>query len=507
MSAPYGGEPQGGGRVVGPAPALGRLAWPAEPPDQPMLNRLLDRVAGPHDTAFGMDVPVHVALGVYGVAGGFALLVYFGLWNGVALLGLLATAVAALSTFALAGLVRNALAGTAEHIPVPAVLLAFAAVAAVAMATDEPVWQLLDLVSVAMGAVLVARRLGCLASGCCHGRPFTLGIRYRDGAALVDGLVGIRLFPLQLVESVWIGAVTVMGGAIVLAGLPPGVAAWWWLIGYGAGRFVLEFGRGEPRRSRLGPLTVGQWLILGVVIGRVVQETTGTPTWPAPQAGAVAALLVLLAYLTRSSWLALPTPPVRAVDVTPWQRVLTELEQAARAAGPDREVTRRMPSVQGRISMLIGEVDEERALYSYGLRDPAGTLEEQVAFAVAGLIAQRLPPHEILRADVCRAGVFHLWILVDRVGASAVTSDDPPRLTLYRAKAFARSARHAGQATAALVSEPEPRAWPPVPDAENPQPIGAQELHAQGDALGTALALQGRRTSASPLAGEDLRGR
>ena len=86
-------------------------------------------------------------------------------------------------------------------------------------------------------------KLGCVIVGCCHGRPCRFGIRYGREHADVgfpSHLVNIALFPIQLMESVFVLCLVVLGTIVLLKGHPPGSALAFYALFYAAGRFCME---------------------------------------------------------------------------------------------------------------------------------------------------------------------------------------------------------------------------------------------------------------------------
>src|SRR5262249_2645134 len=72
----------------------------------------------------------------------------------------------------------------------------------------------LDAPILGVGAFLACGRIGCLLVGCCHGRPARFGVRYRAehaAAGFTPYYVGVRLFPVQAVESLWVFLLVAVG--------------------------------------------------------------------------------------------------------------------------------------------------------------------------------------------------------------------------------------------------------------------------------------------------------
>lgn len=198
------------------------------------MNRALDAIASPSPTFCGVAAPAYLVIGVAGVATAYTVLVARLMHEAMPLALALLVGTASLASFVLAGMLRKRL-GRAPHILLEDVALALLVVAGLAFVFEIDVVRLLDRVIVAFGVFLVFGRLGCLASGCCHGRPATVGVRYPQ-SSIGDALAGIRLFPVQMIEAVWIALVT------------------WWASEQHAPGTALELWRAATRSSAVGGL-------------------------------------------------------------------------------------------------------------------------------------------------------------------------------------------------------------------------------------------------------------
>ncbi len=114
-------------------------------------------------------------------------------------------------------------------------------------------------------------RLGCLAAGCCYGRPCRMpwGIRFVNLWSSVPlQFLGIPLHPVQLYEAM--GEVLIflfLAFAIIpriRAGrIRRGMAFWGYILLYSCLRFCTEFFRWDPRGTFLSPvLSPAQWFSL-----------------------------------------------------------------------------------------------------------------------------------------------------------------------------------------------------------------------------------------------------
>src|SRR5262249_38293875 len=142
----------------------------------------------------------------------------------------------------------------------------------------QPALPYLDITILGVGAFLVFGRIGCFMVGCCHGRPYRWGVRYRDkhaSAGFPRYLVGVPLFPIQLVESAIVLGVVCVGIAIALQRATPGEALAWYVAAYGVARFSLEFLRGDAERPYYLGFSQPQWISLILIALLVFEEFRG----------------------------------------------------------------------------------------------------------------------------------------------------------------------------------------------------------------------------------------
>ncbi len=148
-------------------------------------------------------------------------------------------------------------------------LLAFAVTAVVAWRSGTSLWRIGDTFAASLALGVAVVRVGCFAASCDYGKPTTLpwGVTFTDlTAASFTGVpLGVRLHPSQLYESL-LGLV-ILGTLRVAERKPhrPGFLFLVFVTMYGAGRFLLEFLRGDADRGFWGPLSTSQWLSLALL--------------------------------------------------------------------------------------------------------------------------------------------------------------------------------------------------------------------------------------------------
>jgi hypothetical protein len=187
--------------------------------------------------------------------------------RGRSLLVMLAVVATAVATFLALAMLTKVITGretlTYYHHQV-AVLATATLLLAVA---GQPILPYLDQTILGVGLFLAGGRIGCLLVGCCHGRPASWGVRYGEAHAAAGFpvyLVGVRLLPVQVAESLWVLAVVAAGTALMLAGAAPGVALAWYISAYAVGRFFLELARGDAGRVYLLGFSEAQWTSLAM---------------------------------------------------------------------------------------------------------------------------------------------------------------------------------------------------------------------------------------------------
>ncbi len=143
------------------------------------------------------------------------------------------------------------------------------------LALRQPVLVYLDVAVVGLGVFLAFGRLGCWLSGCCHGRPHRWGMRSADSGGWPLYGAGARLLPVQLLESGLVLAVVAEAIPMALRSVRPGEVLTWYTVTYGAGRFLLEFLRGDPERPYWSGVSEAQWTSTVLITAAAAGELAG----------------------------------------------------------------------------------------------------------------------------------------------------------------------------------------------------------------------------------------
>lgn len=131
-----------------------------------------------------------------------------------------------------------------------------------------PVNTMLDIMAITTCLVHMFGRAGCFLAGCCYGAPTdtALGVTFTDPSSYAEPL-NTPLYPTQLMEALYI--LMVMAGLLIIKGrrLFAGQLFLFYLMLYAAGRFVLEYFRGDGDRGFIveGYLSNSQFIALCVL--------------------------------------------------------------------------------------------------------------------------------------------------------------------------------------------------------------------------------------------------
>ncbi len=386
------------------------------------LNGTLDRLARFHLLVRGRELPSFYACGLAGFALGLLLVLGMAGHQSLSASVMAAVALLAAGTFLGLALLTAVLTGEERLVYYHSEIAVLVVVGIGLRIARQPVLPYLDLMVLGTGLFLACGRLGCLMAGCCHGQPHSWGICYREEHAK-DGfprhLLGVRLFPLQAVEALWVLSAVLVEVGIMLSGRPAGTALSWYACAYAVGRFGLEFLRGDADRPYFAGLSEAQWTSLLLAIGMVMAGKLGwVPQYPW-QVGAaallgIATLGVIVSYRVRGAKPGLLHP--RHI-----QEVAMLVHQTSRAGGNEpAESTRSgqlfyqtaIGSTSLGIHISTGWINRRGGwVEHYAFSEASGGMTESTARSLAQLIVH-LRGHPVGRIQVANreSGVFHLLL-------------------------------------------------------------------------------------------------
>jgi hypothetical protein len=261
-------------------------------------------------------------------------------------------------------------------------------------ALGQPVLPYLDVMIVGKGVLLAIGRLGCFMVGCCHGRPCGMGVCYRKvKTGFARHYIGVRLFPVQLFESLAVSLLTGFCGYLLLSAARPGTALSVYVVGYAAARFFIEFLRGDPQRPYLWTFSEAQWtalLLLGLITA--LQYASLLPFQVSHVIVASGVLLTMLTLSLRRSLWQTEHNLVTARHVAEVAKAFELAFELVSRAAPEKVVTAR--TSQG-VEVSVKHVRTETALINhYSLSRSGGEISEQTAKFLLRLVP-RLASAEI----------------------------------------------------------------------------------------------------------------
>lgn len=151
-----------------------------------------------------------------------------------------------------------------------------------------PFWTTCDVAAPGIALGHVTGRLGCLAAGCCYGKPTDVpwAVVFSNplAAANVGTPLGIPLHPTQLYEAGAALIIVVLLLATEHRGRPfAGRTFWSYMFLYAVTRFVIEIYRGDPRGTVFGILSTSQFiavLLAPLSVAMLFWLSRNTPVTP-----------------------------------------------------------------------------------------------------------------------------------------------------------------------------------------------------------------------------------
>lgn len=125
------------------------------------------------------------------------------------------------------------------------------------------VWSRLCDLAACIPAGHCLGRIGCFLGGCCYGIPTgsAFGVVFPEGSLPFERYGSVSLHPVQLYEAAFLAAL-----AICLLFFGKNHAFSLYLTAYGAGRFLLEFLRGDDRGSLIPGISPAQAISLILIV-------------------------------------------------------------------------------------------------------------------------------------------------------------------------------------------------------------------------------------------------
>jgi hypothetical protein len=264
----------------------------------------------------------------------------------------------------------------------------------------EPPLLYLDATLLGIGAFDACGRVGCTMVGCCHGKPHRFGVLYRPEHAdhgFARYYVGIRLFPVQLIEAIFVAFATLSGAWLIWRGAPPGSGLAWYVVLYDSARFALEYIRGDDARPYYGGFSQAQWISAGLLLLVVLCEWRGLLPWHVWHAG-VAAVMAAVMIVQAIGRRFIHSERRRLLH----PHHVREVAEALDRIGPA------VPSTPIRVVPTSRGVLISRGAVHFSFSGAGENLNEEAAEVLSGLVRQLRgisEPTELVRG---RYGIYHL---------------------------------------------------------------------------------------------------
>lgn len=181
------------------------------------------------------------------------------------------------------------------------------------------------------------------------------------------------------------------------SGSPFLIAAW--TLGAAGGAVLALPVIGEPGR-------VAAWAATAYGLGLVANRLGAPSGRPRPISDRLVALIGPVLAVGRPAGTG---TAVSVGDVRHWRAVLRALLSSTTHEGDEATAT---TSSGETLAMTIDPLPDGDLILSFALRSPAGSVDEEAARVMAGILMEDVRPAEVLHAGFCHSGSFHLWLLL-----------------------------------------------------------------------------------------------
>ena len=297
---------------------------------------------------------------------------------------------------------------------------------------EEPILLYVDVLVIGFTGAQINGRIGCLMVGCCHGRPHPWGVCYGEKhveAGYRNYLQGARLLPVQLFEAIWLLFLTIIAIIFLLNGHIPGEVLAWYVVGYGTGRFFLEFLRADTDRLYFQQFSEAQWTTLILICLITFMELSGIlpfHLWHAWTAAFLVCVMTGVGLKRRfgrsSKHLFLhPYHLMEVAGVVNWLFGLAPSGTTNESLNPTGHYSGDTSlGLQISLSINLGKTD---STYKYSLSCQNGTMAAGSAKALANFIVQFKHSSDTYKEIVIDRGVLNIFIFSSKEGLSAGSED------------------------------------------------------------------------------------
>ncbi|MFL5628555.1 MAG: prolipoprotein diacylglyceryl transferase family protein, partial [Ktedonobacteraceae bacterium] len=241
-------------------------------------NNNLDKLVRPYMRLFHRSWPTFQVCGYTGLALAILLSMTLVIYQHLSPFIMLCIILAAVLTFFAQTIITKIITGEEDLVYYRHEIAVITVAAVLLWLLHQPLLPYLDATLLGVGIFLACGRVGCLMVGCCHGRPYHWGVCYREEHTAIgfpSYYVGVRFFPIQALESLWVFSIVLVGTFFVLSSHPAGTALAWYIVTYDMGRFCFEFVRGDRERPYLWGFSEAQWASLLLMCVIALAEVFG----------------------------------------------------------------------------------------------------------------------------------------------------------------------------------------------------------------------------------------
>ena len=366
---------------------------------QRAINQLFDRSISPDLHICGRARPAYLMLGVVGILAGMLLGLVLAYVTGLSLvvmsLCILVIAITSYCQVFVTKLLFDPVSFRNYHTQI----VIFVAATVLLLALSQPVAAYVDVIGIGVLTFIMIGRWGCLMAGCCHGRPAAWGVCYSSSIAdfsTSSHFNDVRLFPLQLVESLLAGGVLIGSVMLLLSEAVSGTAFVWYVAVYASVRFFVEFLRGDTGRPYAVGLFETQWLSLVFVVIVCLLSLLGVLPYPLIS-GNAAFIMIAVWFYQRVA----PASNRQLFHVTHIEELAYTIERALTSSGDVRVL-----QTSNGLNLSAQVTEDGKTLYSIS------NVGRPLSLAMAqkiGYLVRRLRHHTTLPQIVqAQNGVYHL---------------------------------------------------------------------------------------------------
>jgi hypothetical protein len=390
-----------------------------------VLNNNLDKLVRPEIRLLHRAWPTFQVCGYTGLVLAVLLAMTLVIYQHLSPLVMLGIIVAAVLTFFAQAIITKIIIGEEDLVYYRHEIAVMTIATLLLWLLHRPILPYLDATLLGIGIFLACGRVGCLMVGCCHGRPYRWGVCYREkhaASGFPSYYAGVRFFPIQAVEALWVFSIVAAGTFLVLSGRPAGTALAWYIVTYDVGRFSFEFVRGDRERPYLWGFSEAQWVSLLLMCAVVLAEISGVLVlYPWHLIATACLICTMVAVALDRRWRRAVSHkllhPHHIKEVAEAIELVTQVATGKNVSTWQEAVPTSIYVGRTSLGMQISAskiINGASSVYHYALSRQNGNITEEMARALSRLILQLRHPGSSSELIKGQQGVFHLLIAASR---------------------------------------------------------------------------------------------